>query len=622
MAQDIKGSLTTKKNITAGGNVQVGNSGVVKLADADSTNFINLKAPSTVTSDVTLTFPATVGTNGYALTTDGTSGQLSWTNITSGSAPAGSGAELQYRVDGSTFGALATSAVSSSSLSIGTVTTTNAQLTVKSSSSTLTSLRLEAAASTADTLVQFGVYDNGGSLKAGIKADGSIVSQFLAYDVATRNFALTPQGAPTTRNLVSANTGLFTATNVATDFFNPSQNLIAMYNGSATYTTALGIGHEDGLGGAGVSISGAKIFAAASQASGTGSKSSVYGLEAFARVVSTGGATNLAAGVFEVKNTSTATVTNLFGLRILAPTNSGTVTNSTGLEINSFYLASSTSRAISSLGGEVYIATGNANAKGITIHGTASQSANLLTIEDSASSALFTFNSSGYASGQFLNSGLALRDSDSSHKLTITTGSNITADRSLTFNTGDASRVATFDGDTTLSGHNRVFRTQDSGAGIILQGNVIGTAETSLISSAVTIPANYFTVGKMIRVKIKGDFSTSGTAGTYTFRGKLGSTVISTSGAITMTNSLANIPFCLELDLNCWSTGATGGIDAIGQIFYNSSGTTPVCIGLPNSLATIATTASQNLDVTVQMSSGVSANVINIYTIEIVGVQA
>lgn len=58
--------------------IQDGN--ILKLGDSDSSNWIGFKAPATVASDVTLTFPATAGTDGYVLTTNG-SGTLTWSNV-------------------------------------------------------------------------------------------------------------------------------------------------------------------------------------------------------------------------------------------------------------------------------------------------------------------------------------------------------------------------------------------------------------------------------------------------------------------------------------------------------------------------------------------------------------
>lgn len=49
----------------------------LRLFDDDTSNYIALKAPTNVASDVTLTFPATAGTTGYVLQTDG-AGNLSW----------------------------------------------------------------------------------------------------------------------------------------------------------------------------------------------------------------------------------------------------------------------------------------------------------------------------------------------------------------------------------------------------------------------------------------------------------------------------------------------------------------------------------------------------------------
>ena len=59
----------------------------LRFADADSSNYVAFQAPATVGSNVVWTLPATDGTAGYQLTTDG-SGTLSWaaaTNVAAGS---------------------------------------------------------------------------------------------------------------------------------------------------------------------------------------------------------------------------------------------------------------------------------------------------------------------------------------------------------------------------------------------------------------------------------------------------------------------------------------------------------------------------------------------------------
>ncbi len=63
-----------------------------------------------------------------------------------------------------------------------------------------------------------------------------------------------------------------------------------------------------------------------------------------------------------------------------------------------------------------------------------------------------TFDSSGVLT--LVNSGLHLFDTNSSHDLIITPGSDLTADRILTITTGDSARTLTLTGDTSLTGTN------------------------------------------------------------------------------------------------------------------------------------------------------------------------
>jgi len=80
VARDASGNF-------AAGTVSLENQGQLKLyeATAGGTNFAAIQAPAALGVDYTLTLPTTAGTNGYALTTNG-SGVLSWASL----APAGS----------------------------------------------------------------------------------------------------------------------------------------------------------------------------------------------------------------------------------------------------------------------------------------------------------------------------------------------------------------------------------------------------------------------------------------------------------------------------------------------------------------------------------------------------
>jgi len=95
-----------------------------KLRLKDSgTNYVELKAPTTLASTITLTLPTTVGTTGQVLTTDG-AGNLSWTTPASGSIFSGT-ASRAVVTDGS--GALASSSVTSAELGYLSGVTSNVQ---------------------------------------------------------------------------------------------------------------------------------------------------------------------------------------------------------------------------------------------------------------------------------------------------------------------------------------------------------------------------------------------------------------------------------------------------------------------------------------------------------------
>ena len=71
---------------TVTGNITLNAQSDIRFADADSSNYVALQAPATVASNLTLTLPATDGSSGQALTTNG-SGALAFATI--GGVPIG-----------------------------------------------------------------------------------------------------------------------------------------------------------------------------------------------------------------------------------------------------------------------------------------------------------------------------------------------------------------------------------------------------------------------------------------------------------------------------------------------------------------------------------------------------
>ena len=91
------------------GDVTINAQGDLRLADSDSSNYVGFQSPSTVTSNVLYTLPATDGSSGDQLTTDG-SGALSWSAAVNVAAASLTGTTMAANV------------VTSSLTSVGTLT--------------------------------------------------------------------------------------------------------------------------------------------------------------------------------------------------------------------------------------------------------------------------------------------------------------------------------------------------------------------------------------------------------------------------------------------------------------------------------------------------------------------
>lgn len=73
------------------GDLTLNGQGDLRFADLDSSNWVALQAPSSISTNFTLTLPSADGTNGQVLQTNG-SGVLSWTTALSAASPTFTGA--------------------------------------------------------------------------------------------------------------------------------------------------------------------------------------------------------------------------------------------------------------------------------------------------------------------------------------------------------------------------------------------------------------------------------------------------------------------------------------------------------------------------------------------------
>lgn len=138
--------------------------------------------------------------------------------------------------------------------------------------------------------------------------------------------------------------------------------------------------------------------------------------------------------------------------------------------------------------------------------------------------------------------------------------------------------------------------------------------ETTLVSTGAgivgtaTLPANFFTAGKTIRLVAAGIYSTAATvAQTLTIRVKYGSTTLVATAAISKVNVLANRAWSLDVLITCRTVGGTGTVYAqgVGGFFHWSSASVPAAAELVSTgTVTIDTTAASALSVTAQWNSG------------------
>jgi len=147
------------------------------------------------------------------------------------------------------------------------------------------------------------------------------------------------------------------------------------------------------------------------------------------------------------------------------------------------------------------------------------------------------------------------------------------------------------------------------------------TTETTLLGSGVgtlTLPANFWKVGKTIRIKVTySDIDTDTTPGTWTVRGKYGTTTI-VSHAGTPTALQTNGTGDTEIILTCRTTGASGTIAGYVKTTYGYTGISQF-IGTTTSTTTVDTTASGALNVTMQFGNSNAGNNITstISTVEV-----
>lgn len=141
---------------------------------------------------------------------------------------------------------------------------------------------------------------------------------------------------------------------------------------------------------------------------------------------------------------------------------------------------------------------------------------------------------------------------------------------------------------------------------------VNSSAETNVVgagSGQITLPANYLQVGKTLRVKASGIYTSTSTPGVFTFKFKLGSTVIVSTASVPLSVSQVNQLWSFGMALTVRSAGASGTVfanTAFGM-FDTSNGYRVFPLTM-TSATTVDTTASQQMSITAQFGTAHSSN--------------
>ena len=143
---------------------------------------------------------------------------------------------------------------------------------------------------------------------------------------------------------------------------------------------------------------------------------------------------------------------------------------------------------------------------------------------------------------------------------------------------------------------------------------ILGAVGTGV--GTLTLPANFLVVGKVVRLRLKGIITTTGSAPTLTIAVTLGGVSLGTTGATALTTgSMSGRTWQLDFEFTCRTTGASGTVLGAGMFNLSNTATLDYAWGVGTQTAsTVNTTTALAIDVTAACGTSNANNGINCST--------
>lgn len=156
------------------------------------------------------------------------------------------------------------------------------------------------------------------------------------------------------------------------------------------------------------------------------------------------------------------------------------------------------------------------------------------------------------------------------------------------------------------------------------------TVATSIIPAAArfTLPANFFQIGRKLKIVASGRISTTTGPPTFTFDVRLGAVIVFNGGAVTTVASVTNLTWELMIELTCRAIGAgtTANLMGTGRLtsaaVVGSTGGAANSAMLPASAPAVGTgfdsTSSQIVELFGTWSAASASNTVQVHEYELI----